>query len=111
MMADSPYGFASEGPLVDLEALSGWMPACREQRSSRPGVSEKAQLVFPRGRAFEPGGMIRYQIPQDLVILYEEVWGLFVKHGGAIENTGDYLNYESPLEDNFDQDIAKHLHP
>lgn len=96
---------------MDLEAVSGWVPAGCEQRSSRPGVSEKAVLLFPRGRAFELGGMIRDQIPEGLGILCEGVWGLFVKHGGAIENTGDYLNYESPLEDNFDQDVAKHLYP
>lgn len=74
-------------------------------------VCQKGVLLFPRGRPFEPGGMIRGQIPEDLVILCEKVWGLFVKHGGAIENTRGYLNYEPPLEDNFDQDVAKHLHP
>lgn len=68
-------------------------------------------LPFPRGRAFEPGGVIRDQIPEDLVTLCEKVWGLFVQHGGAIENTGGCLNYEPPLEDSFDRDVAKPLHP
>lgn len=97
-----PISLVSEGPVggpwgsIRVDACVLWAKVLTA-RCVRKGV-----LLFAIGRAFGPGGMIRDQILEDLDILYKEVWGLFVKHGGAIENTGDYLNYESPLEDNFD---------
>lgn len=84
---------------MDLRVYQGGVSA--EQTPKWLDASEQGEH-YSSWSTFELAKVIGDQILKALAILCEEVWDLFVKHWGAIENIGDHLNYYSPLEGTFD---------